>query len=355
MATAGRRPYADLIEALRLAPGRFELLQAIRLIEQAAAAENPGAASAPLGFDSDPRREAVILRSALELGFPSSDIVKLERTDGRPELTVAVMGLAGVCGALPVQYTQLVLEAHRAKNSAPRDFLDLFNHRALSLFLRAAAKYRQPLSYERGARSDSDDQDAISAALKALVGIGLPSLQRRQEVPDETLLFYSGHLARQARPASGLASMLSEYFGKTVRIAQFQGRWASWSVAERTRLGKANATAGEYAFLGRTAVLGAQVWDVQSAFRVSLGPLNYTEFLQFLPGGEQFTELKALTRIYVGPTFSFDVQLTLRGVEVPALRLAGRTEPGSRLGRNSWLPIQQARGDAAEAIFDGGD
>ena len=124
MATAGRRSYADLIDTLRRLPARYELLQAVRLLERAAAADESITARAPLGFDSHPRREALILRSALELGFPSADIVRLELNDARPELTVSALGLTGACGVLPGHYAQLVLEAHRAKNAAASDFLD---------------------------------------------------------------------------------------------------------------------------------------------------------------------------------------------------------------------------------------
>jgi type VI secretion system protein ImpH len=362
MATAGRRPYADLIERLRRLPARYELLQAVRLLERAAAADEGTTARAPLGLDSDPRREALILRSVLELGFPSADVVGLELNDGRPELTVSTMALTGACGVLPGHYAQLVLEASRAKNTAARDFLDLFNHRALSLFLRAAAKYRLPLSYERGtppgSRSEPRDgaqprieqADAIGEALAALVGIGLTSLKRRQRVPDETLVFYCGHFARHNRAASGLAEMLSEYFGQPVTVAQFQGRWIGWRAGERTRLGARSGT-GRYTALGRTAVIGTQMWDVQSSFRVSLGPLGYEEFQQFLPGSARLSELAELTRTYAGPTLSFDVQLTLRGAEVPPLRLSRASEPGARLGRNAWLPARAPRGDASDAIF----
>jgi type VI secretion system protein ImpH len=360
MATAGRRSFADLIDTLRRLPARYELLQAVRLLERAAAADESTTARAPLGFDSHPRREALILRSALELGFPSTDIVRVELNGARPELTVSALGLTGACGVLPGHYAQLLLEAHRAKNAAAGDFLDLFNHRALSLFLRAAAKYRLPLSYERGASPATRgavrdapavaETDAIGSALAALVGIGLPSLKRRQKVLDEALLFYAGHFARHNRAASGLADMLSEYFGQPVRVAQFQGRWISWQVSERTRLGTRHDT-GAYATLGRTAVIGRQMWDVQSTFRLSLGPLGYEEFLQFLPGGARLAELSDLTRAYVGPTLSFDVQLTLRASEVPPLRLSRPSELGARLGRNAWLAMRSRQADADEAIF----
>jgi type VI secretion system protein ImpH len=121
-------------------------------------------------------------------------------------------------------------------------------------------------------------------------------------------------------------------------------------VEERTRLGTRHGS-GAYATLGRTAVIGTQMWDVQSTFRVSLGPLGYEEFQQFLPGGARLAELTDLTRAYVGPTLSFDVQLTLRAAEVPPLRLSRPSELGARLGRNAWLAMRARQADADEAIF----
>src|SRR5258708_32299429 len=101
-----------------------------------------------------------------------------------------MLGLNGVSGVLPSFYSQQVLEAFRDKNAAPRDFLDMFNHRALSMFLRAAEKYRLPLAFER---AGSRGRDSISTALLALVGMRGPALQHRQSIPDETLGFYTGH------------------------------------------------------------------------------------------------------------------------------------------------------------------
>jgi type VI secretion system protein ImpH len=62
-------------------------------------------------------------------------------------------------------------------------------------------------------------------------------------------------------------------------------------------------------------------------------------------------QLAALTRTYVGPALSFDVQLTLKGSEVPALVLSAEKASGPRLGWNTWLPMRGPRGDASDAIF----
>jgi type VI secretion system protein ImpH len=357
MAAASRGPGASVIDLLRTEPERFELVQAVRLLERLAVVaardprfETPG----HLGFDHDPRTEVLSLRAALELAFPVSEITSLEIDGRKPELSVTMLGLNGVSGVLPSFYSQLVLEAHRDKNTAPRDFLDMFNHRALSLFVRAAHKYRLPLAYELG---QGDESNTFAATLLSLVGLGLPSLQQRQPVPDEALVFYSGHFARNLPTAGALQQVLSDYFDRQVTIRQFQGRWVSWPEPEQTRLSSVTGSAGlgatsAYATLGTDAVIGSKVWDVQGSFRVCLGPLGYEQFKGFLPDGQQMIELAALARSYVGPVLSFDVQLILAGPEVPPLQLSAAPEAGARLGWNTWLPTAGPRGEAHDAIFE---
>lgn len=347
MATASRGPGPSVIDLLREEPERFELIQAVRLLERAAVAsardprfERPG----HLGFDHDPRTEVLLLRAALEMAFPVSEIAALDDSGRKPELSVTALGLNGVSGVLPSFYSQQVLEANRDKNSAPRDFLDLFNHRALSLFVRAAHKYRLPLAYELGEGSESN---TFAAALLSIVGLGLPSLQQRQSIPDDALVFYSGHFGRNLPTAGALQQVLSEYFDRPVTLHQFQGRWVSWPESEQTRLGSVPQA---YATLGTDAVIGSRVWDVQASFRVQLGPLDYEHFKGFLPDGEQMIELAALARSYVGAVLSFDVQLVLKGAEVPQLQLTDSM--GARLGWNTWLPTTGLRQDASDAIFE---
>jgi type VI secretion system protein ImpH len=359
MATASRGPGTSVIDLLRSEPERFELVQAVRLLERAAAIaardrrfEEPGR----LGFDHDPRTEVMSLRAALELAFPVAQIASLDDSTVKPELSVTLLGLNGVSGVLPSFYSQIVLESQRDKNRAPRDFFDILNHRALSLFVRAAQKYRLPLAYESG---QGDESNTFIAALLAIAGIGLPSLQQRQPVPDDTLVFYSGHFGRNLPTAGALQQILSEYFDRPVGVRQFQGRWVSWPQAEQTRLSASlslGSAPSAYATLGTDAVLGSRVWDVQGSFRLSIGPLSYEHFRGFLPDGAQMIELAALARSYVGPALSFDVQLVLSGPEVPPLQLSaaaqGQLGAGSRLGWDTWLPTETPRGDASDAIFE---
>ena len=159
MAASGRGSRTSVVDLLRTEPERFELVQAVRLLERAAviSARDPRFVTpGHLGFDHDPRTEVLLLRAALELSFPVAEIAALDDSGRKPELSVTMLGLNGVSGVLPSFYSQVVIEANRDKNAAPRDFLDMFNHRALSLFVRAAHKYRLPLAYELGEGDESN-------------------------------------------------------------------------------------------------------------------------------------------------------------------------------------------------------
>jgi type VI secretion system protein ImpH len=362
MATKGRRPHASLIDVLYAEADRFEFFQAVRILEREAArraAEDPRFEGRPaVGEDGDPRREAVRFRARQTLSFPATAVSRLERGSsdptnerpaGPPELTVNFMGLTGPSGVLPQHYTEMLIRSIRDKSLSLRDFLDLFNHRLISLFVRAWEKYRPPFAYERQGRHAADDP--ISALLYALLGFGTGHLRGRLAVDDETLLFYAGHLTHAPRSAIGLEAILSDYFGRPVRIEQFRGRWAALAADERTALPDRAHPDGRFGRLDGNAVLGDRVWDVQGSFRIHIGPLGYADFVQFMPDGVHLRALADLVRTYVGPDLGYDVQLTLIKAEVPACRLAGEGDYAPRLGWNTWLKHWEHPRDVSDAVF----
>jgi type VI secretion system protein ImpH len=176
-------------------------------------------------------------------------------------------------------------------------------------------------------------------------------------IEDLSLLYYSGHLAHHPRNAWGLEAILGDYFRLPVQVDQFQGQWLLLEPANQTRL--AADPGPDNNQLGATAVAGERVWDVQTKFRIRMGPLDYPAFLDFLPDYAPVPERKAffllihLVRLYVGLELDFDVQLVLKGDEVPECRLVDDGTVGARLGWNTWIRSQAFTGDAADAVFEG--
>ena len=359
MAAKGRRSPHNLIEALGREPQRFEFFQAVRVLEQEGRrqARDPRfEARRAVGEDADPKREAVRFAATQSLAFPTSEISAFRpgesETEAKrpppPRMTVAFMGLTGPSGVLPQQFTEMLIRSIRAKSVSLRDFLDLFNHRTVSLFYRAWEKYRLPPSYERGG---AGGKDAISSALYDLIGLGSRHLRERLTVNDEAFVHYSGYLSHGPKSAAGLEAMLSDYFERRVEIEQFKGRWMNLAADELTALPGRDDAEAAFCQLGVNAVVGDRVWDVQGSIRIKLGPLTYGQFVRFMPSGEDLKKLAELTRLYVGPGLSVDVELTLARDSVPECQLVADGEGAPRLGWNTWIGQAAVRHDVTDAVY----
>lgn len=360
MAPASRRSTDSLIDRLFQEPHAFDFFQAVRILERAAmddlaTPESPDAGR--IGEDKDPRLEAVRIRAQQALFFPTGEVEGAARGTRQPggdalrrppELTVNFMGLTGPSGVLPQHYSEFLIRATRERSIAPRDFFDIFNHRMTSLFMRAWEKYRLPVRYECGGPTGDD---AITGCLLALVGLAMAGLRDRLAVDDEAVVHYAGHYAHSPRSAAALEAILSDYFERPVRVEQFRGRWVWFAPDELSALPDQEALDGRYAQLGVDAMVGERVWDVQGGFRIRIGPLTYAQFASFMPGSDAVARLVDLTRLFVGPAFSFDLQLTLAAPEVPYLTLAREGDYVPRLGWNTWLKHAEFRHDADDAVF----
>lgn len=352
-------------------PYEFSFFQAVRVLERLFSER------AAVGQDAPPNAEVARFRAHQSVEFPASEIQAfVEPTEDSPaRMTVTFMGMSGTSGALPRVYTELVLARARQKDTTLRDFLDLFNHRLISLFYRAWEKYRFWIGYERAEQTQQRPDwqsllrvrdfainerpriDLFSEVLLNLSGLGSPSLRyqvrnreqlvSRRKVEDETLRYYSGHLSQQRRSAIGLESMLTDFFGVTVRVHQFFGQWLRLDREYQTQL-----VLGGNTELGVTAIVGERVWDVQSKFRIQVGPLTYSHFRKFLPSGSAHQPLAHLTRLYAGFEFDIDAQLTLRADEIPPCQLGAGTLGGTQLGWDTWIRCTEFSSDRSDPVFD---
>lgn len=332
MATYGWGTDRSVAEWLFAEGYRFEFYQAVSLLERLAATGISDGA----GAEED--RDAVRFTSRVGFAFPASDVSAVappEGTSTPAHMGVNFLGLAGGLGPLPVTYTELILERAWHKDTALRDFLDIFNHRLVSLMYRVRKLHRVGLDFT------PPDQTPIARYLFALMGLGTPGLQGRLPLPDRALLFYAGLMAQNSRSMAGLESLLGDYFQVPVRGQQFSGQWQHLEADQVTKIG----VSGQHQALGRGTILGTRVWDQQGTFELHLGPLTLQEFLDFLPIGRAFHPLCALTRLYVGQALAFRIRLALKAAEVPESRLSNTDGP--RLGWTSWLKTREFPEDAS--------
>jgi len=319
-------------------PYRFAFFQAVRLLERISPRKE-GVGRAVRAAD-----EVVRFRSHPSLAFPPSEIVDLKapppgQEDRPPEMTVNFFGLTGPLGVLPHPYTELVRERNSYKDTALWAFLDIFNHRFVSLFYRAWEKYRFPVAYER------TGEDSFTEYGFDLIGMGTPGLRGRMAVKDQALLLYAGHIAQKPHSAEAIASIVRDYFDSPAGIVQFQGQWFPLEPENVTRSGQANSQ------LGTTVVAGSTVFVSQSKFRVRLGPLTLSRFVSFLPVGPAWKPLNDLVRYLAGLEFDYDVQLVLRKEDVPPCSLDSKSALLPMLGWTTWITSETPRKDADEVVL----
>ena len=304
-------------------PNSFDFFQAVRLLHLLAPDR------APVGDFAHPRQEIVRFGVHASLAFPASAIQSLRPgAPGAPAaMDVNFMGLVGPLGLLPNYYTELVAERTRLHDTALAQFLNIFHHRAISLFYRAWERAHFNIGYER------EGADAMTSRLLDFVGLGLPPLQKRQLIRDESILYYSGLFGLSSRSALALESILSDYFDVPVEIEQFVGVWRSLVPADQCCF---DSGSWESRQLGFGAVAGDEIWDRQSRAQIRIGPLDAERYRDFLPEGTSFKPLQALARFYSGHDVEYEVQLILKQEQVPACEL-GDVLGNTQLGWFTWM------------------
>jgi len=312
----------EIERLLREHPGRFDFFQAVRLVLRLSAGRKPA------GHFFNPDEESVHFAVEPSLSFPPNNIDEIDWGGATPRVVVTFMGLTGPAGVLPRCYSAFLLARIREQDRTLADFLDLFNHRLISLFYRGWEKYRFGVTYER------DGIDRVSRYLACLVGLGTAGLTSRLGIPDERLLFYAGLLSLQARSATALKQLLEDHFNVRVEVEEFVGVWRQLGPGDQCAFLDCDSFSEQ---LGVAAIAGDAIWDQQSRIRLKLGPLSQEQYLSFLPSGGAWKPLRELTRFFCGPELEVEVQLFLEQSEVPRTDLGKDELTGPRLGWFSWI------------------
>ena len=328
-------PELSAVESLlREHPGRFEFFQAVRLLLRIC-----GGYRLVAGF-VNPEDEPIRFAAEPGLAFPPGNIDEIAWEGGAAHMNVTFMGLTGPAGVLPRCYSAFLLSRLRDRDRGLKDFLDIFNHRFISLFYRAWEKHRFGVAYER------EGVDKVSKYLTCLIGLGTPELDRLPAIAPQRLLSYAGLLSLQPRSATALKQLLEDYFDIPVDVEELVGVWRPLDPEDQCLLNEDDSFPAQ---LGVTAVVGDAVWDQQSRIRLKLGPLSEAQYLSFLPSGSAWEPLRELTRFFCGLSLEVEVQLILNRDEVPRCDLGREDDAGPRLGWFTWirsaLPFDRSPGD----------
>lgn len=319
MATAVR--YSDLTieELLYTQTYEFDFNQAIRILQ----ALTPD--SVPLGEGSDPSHEAVTIKSRVTLSVSSSDLYSLKKNEAAllPILTVNFLGIAGIQGPLPIPYTEIILERGRNKDTALQDFLDVFNHRLVSLWYKVRKKIIL------GIDQVTPDKTNIGKTLLDFIGLESPALRNRLSISDNVILSNAGLLWHKSRSIRGLKILLKAFFRKEIHITEFIGTWNKGDPLDFTRIGKG----GNFNILGQNTILGRKSWNQAAGIVISVGPVPWFDFIQYFPKNIHYQVMTDLCLFYLGIEKKIYLDVYVQKETVPPIAL-NRT---FRLGVDTWL------------------
>jgi len=295
-----------------------------------------------------PAAEPLRIAQEPSLAFAPAAFSQFDLAAQPPRLRQQFFGYLGANGPLPIQLSDFIRE--RALNHGDPTwlaFLDSFAHRFALFLYRAWAQARPATGMDR------PDEDRFRAWIGAFVGIGGPARQGRDEVHDDARLHFAGHLARRARNAESVESVLRAYFAVPVRLEPWVGHWMDVPDGECTRLRAAGADVdqGGARRLGRGALLGTRVWDRQHRVRLHIGPLPLARYLDFLPNGQARAPLHRWMQQLTGDELAWDAQLVLCRQDVPPTRLGAQRGNAPRLGWVSWLGERRRTRDAAGSLL----
>lgn len=310
----------DRIEDLAQRITQADFIAAIRLLERAAP-DKPR-----LGRASRLRDEPVRLSQKQTLGFKNNQLEQLEQTNSpHPyRLYVNFMGLFGSNGPLPLHLTEHSMQRAQHHNDPTfGEFVDLFNHRMLSLFYLAMAEADPVVNM------DHTEDNRYTEFVSAIAGFLPSAASHRDSLSDESKLKYAAWLGARTRSPDGLASMLGECFGIACRIEEFVGDWLPIPEEGLLKLGLKEQNSE----LGLATYCGRRVWSITHKICICIGPLSWQDYSRFAPGAPWNQTLQDLVRTYLGDEIDWDLKLELATGQACRLQLDG----SRRLGFNGWL------------------
>ncbi len=308
-----------ILRSIKNHPEKYSFFQMVRLLELA-----NKKSSDDIGVENNPQNESVRFSAVNHVRFPVGEVEKIDvDANERLILHATFMGLTGPSGVLPAHYTEQMIHEESNKNESLRDYFDLFNHRAISLFYRAWAKSKYYIGYEKQQRENK--QDVMTKLLQSLCGMSEYNTESCMPFNYKPSLSFVGHYAHHSRPLIAVKQMVESLFGVPARIVQFQGEWRNMGEKSKTRLPKNVRLSHEKnAFnniLGVNMTAGEKLWCSQHRFALILGPMKRFNFTSFFPNQKYLSMLCQYLRSYIGIELSFTIHLQLRTEDNAILHL----------------------------------
>lgn len=277
-----------------------------------------------VGFSNNTSQETLRFGQQPYLNFPESTVAEIaESSSGASALIfVYFMGLTGVNGPMPLEFTNYVFQrAHNHYDMTWRRFLDIINHKMISLFYRAWASMEQAVCFDRR------DDDSISHILKGICGLSALEKQADDGMPYAGI-HYGQYMVVAPKSRNGIENILNDYFSLPLKIRGNIQEFYDIPHEFRCRLGRQ-----ETSQIGKNAQIGSRFLSRTKKFIIEIGTIDFNNYISLLPGKSGFNHLISLVNMYLDRPLQYDIVFHIEGKSVPRTCLNGTQS----LGRSVWL------------------
>ena len=267
-------------------------------------------------------------KNSVDLKYPFNNLEKTDVSNDKLLVFTTIFSLAGVLGVLPLPIREELLKRHREKDDSLRDFIDIFNSRAIDFLVAIQGKRTFRINSSIHSKLGS-----LGSVLQSIVGFYNYGEEQNSHVGTSFYVYFGGYFSARVRNQENLQQMLSFYLGVTVEVEMFcQG----WENIDQKFQGKLSFDKNFSSSLGVDMILGKRVRMFQRQCRISIGPLDKSRFQEFLPGGDWLNKIKEIVKVYWNNSVSVELKLIRKADSIGPTSL-GKKNYFTRLGRDSWL------------------
>lgn len=280
-----------------------------------------------LGKASRPTQENVRFGQTPYLHFPATEISEIRQGNGTVEALIMTyfFGLLGVNGPMPLEFTDYVFQrSHNYYDQTWRRFLDIINHRFLTLFYRAWAENEQAVSFDR------PDDDKITDIIASLAG-----MPADMKLPDPDFRYmmanYADHFGRPVKSRASLEEILKNILKMNLKVKDFIVSSYDIPANARCRIGNRDTSV-----LGKNIQLGRTYMSATREFEIEAGPVSFDESRKWMPGSEGFNLINRIVVSYLDRPLDYTLTFIVIGKTIPQCVLGGK-DVFVRLGRGYLL------------------
>lgn len=269
-------------------------------------------------------------RATVQYKAPATAVshIEIKSSQGcfQPILWINFTGIGGVQGPLALVYTERIFRNTRDKDNALASFLDIFNHKIISLIYESQKGIP-------GFVPVSPQKTPIGQLMMALGGVDVTQKANQASTDlSKYLITYRNLFWKKVRTAENLKQILASFFRAKVTIEEFQGFYIMFRKQDTSRIGEKE---GCFYTLGRDVFLGDCLWKQDRKIKIVFHEVGANQYETFNPykKGINLQHLIRICNSYISKMIMFDFFISIQALDKKVVVLGSE----HYLGFDTWL------------------